>query len=52
MVQIRQVGPQIGFEITGIDVATMDEATWHKIYLARPQMDAGLPPDRPYPSGD
>ena len=34
MLQIRQMGPQIGVEITGVDVKTMDEATWSKIYRA------------------
>ena len=34
MLQIRQMGPQIGVEITGVDVKTMDEAIWSKIYQA------------------
>ena len=34
MLQIRQLGPQIGVEITGIDVKAMDEATWNRIYQA------------------
>ena len=34
MLQIRRMGPQIGVEITGIDVKTMDEATWKQIYQA------------------
>jgi alpha-ketoglutarate-dependent taurine dioxygenase len=34
MLQIRRMGPQIGVEITGVDVKTMDEATWSKIYQA------------------
>ena len=34
MLQIRQIGPQIGVEITGVDVKTMDEAIWSKIYQA------------------
>ncbi|HEX3862196.1 MAG TPA: TauD/TfdA family dioxygenase [Stellaceae bacterium] len=34
MVQIRQMGPQIGVEISDVDVKTMDEATWNKIYQA------------------
>ena len=34
MLQIRKMGPQIGVEITGIDVKTMSEAEWGKIYQA------------------
>jgi taurine dioxygenase len=34
MLQIRQLGPQIGVEITGIDVKAMDESTWNAIYQA------------------
>src|SRR6266403_614018 len=34
MLQIRQMGPQIGVEVTGIDVKTMDEATWNRICQA------------------
>jgi taurine dioxygenase len=34
MPQIRQMGPQIGVEVTGIDVNTMDEADWNRIYQA------------------
>src|SRR3984893_17357423 len=34
MLQIRKMGPQIGVEITGIDVKTMSEAEWSKIYRA------------------
>ena len=34
MLQIRQLGPQIGVEVTGIDVKAMDEATWNTIYQA------------------
>ena len=34
MLQIRSMGPQIGVEIAGVDVKTMDEATWSKIYQA------------------
>lgn len=34
MLEIRQLGPQIGVEITGIDVKTMDRATWKTIYQA------------------
>jgi taurine dioxygenase len=29
---IRLVGEQIGAEITGIDIKTMDEATWRQVY--------------------
>jgi taurine dioxygenase len=32
MLQIRKMGPQIGVEISGIDVKTMDEAEWSRIY--------------------
>ena len=28
MVEIRRMGPQIGVEVTGVDVKSMDEATW------------------------
>ena len=28
MLQIRRLGPKIGAEITGVDVKTMDEATF------------------------
>ena len=34
MLEIRRLGPQIGAEITGVDVKTMDEATFAKIYRA------------------
>ena len=34
MVEINRMGPQIGVEVTGIDVKTMDEATWRQIYQA------------------
>jgi alpha-ketoglutarate-dependent taurine dioxygenase len=34
MLEIRQMGPQIGVEITGIDVKAMEEATWSRIYHA------------------
>src|SRR6202795_216624 len=34
MLQIRKMGPQIGVEITGVDVKTMSEAEWNKIYRA------------------
>jgi putative 2-oxoglutarate oxygenase len=34
MLQIRKVGPQIGVEITGIDVKSMDETDWNRIYQA------------------
>jgi taurine dioxygenase len=34
MLQIRKMGPQIGVEISGIDVKTMDEAEWSRIYRA------------------
>jgi taurine dioxygenase len=34
MMQIRKTGPQIGVEVTGIDVKTMDEADWNRIYQA------------------
>jgi taurine dioxygenase len=34
MLQIRKMGPQIGVEVTGIDVKTMDDADWNRIYQA------------------
>ncbi|HTZ36554.1 MAG TPA: TauD/TfdA family dioxygenase [Stellaceae bacterium] len=34
MLQIRPMGPQIGVEITGIDVKTMSEDEWRQIYRA------------------
>jgi taurine dioxygenase len=34
MLQIRKMGPQIGVEISGIDVRTMDEAEWSRTYRA------------------
>ena len=34
MLQIHGAGPQTGVEITGIDVNTMEEAIWNKIYQA------------------
>lgn len=34
MLQIRKMGPQIGVEITGIDVKTMSEDEWSRIYQA------------------
>jgi taurine dioxygenase len=33
-VEIRRMGPQIGAEITGVDVKTMDERTFEAIYRA------------------
>ena len=30
--KVRLMGEQIGAEITGIDVKTMDAATWDKVY--------------------
>ena len=34
MLQIRRVGPQIGVEVTGIDVKTLDDAGFVPIYQA------------------
>ena len=34
MVEINRMGPQIGVEVTGVDVKSMDEATWNRIYQA------------------
>ncbi|MGH7064988.1 MAG: TauD/TfdA dioxygenase family protein [Stellaceae bacterium] len=34
MLQIRKMGPQIGVEITGIDVKTMSDDEWGRIYRA------------------
>src|SRR5258707_11708225 len=34
MVEINRLGPQIGVEVRGVDVKTMDEATWERIYQA------------------
>ena len=34
MLQIRKMGPQVGVEISGIDVKIMDEAEWSRIYRA------------------
>jgi taurine dioxygenase len=34
MVQIRKMGPQIGVEISGVDVKTMSDAEWRQIYQA------------------
>jgi taurine dioxygenase len=34
MVQIRQMGPQIGVEVSRVDVKKMDEADWKRIYQA------------------
>jgi taurine dioxygenase len=34
MLEIRRLGPQIGVEVTGIDVKTIDEATFAAIYQA------------------
>ncbi len=34
MVAIRQMGPQIGVEVTDVDVKTMDDASWNSIYQA------------------
>src|ERR1044071_8645393 len=33
-IQISRLGPQIGAEITGVDVKTMDESTFDAIYRA------------------
>jgi taurine dioxygenase len=34
MVQIRKMGPQIGVEVSGVDLRELDDATWQKIYQA------------------
>jgi putative 2-oxoglutarate oxygenase len=34
MVEINRMGPQIGVEVRGVDVKTMDEATWQRIHQA------------------
>ena len=34
MLQIRKMGPQIGVEITGVDVKTMSDDEWRQIYQA------------------
>ena len=34
MLQIRPMGPQIGIEVSGVDVKRLDEATWSRIYQA------------------
>ena len=34
MVQIRQMGPQIGVEVSGVDLRTLDEAGFAQIYQA------------------
>jgi len=34
MLQIRRMGPQIGVEISGIDVKALDDADWERIYQA------------------
>ena len=34
MVQIRQMGPQIGVEVSGVDVRTLDDAGFAPIYQA------------------
>ena len=34
VLHIRQLGAEIGVEITGVDVKTMDEAIWSRIYRA------------------
>jgi len=34
MVEIRRMGPQIGVEVTGVDVKTLDEAVFAPIYRA------------------
>ncbi len=34
MVQIRQVGPGIGVEVSGVDLRTVDEAGFASIYQA------------------
>jgi taurine dioxygenase len=34
MIEVRRLGSQIGAEITGVDVKTMDEAAWDVIYKA------------------
>ena len=34
MLQIRRMGPQIGVEVSGVDVKTMSDAEWGKIYQA------------------
>jgi len=34
MVQIRKMGPQIGVEVSGVDLRELDDATWQQIYNA------------------
>ena len=34
MIEVRRLGPQIGAEIRGVDVKTLDDATFAAIYRA------------------
>jgi taurine dioxygenase len=34
MIEVRRLGPQIGAEINGVDVKTLDAATFNVIYRA------------------
>jgi taurine dioxygenase len=34
MIEVRRLGPQIGAEVRGVDVRTLDETTFHAIYRA------------------
>jgi hypothetical protein len=34
MIEVRRLGPQIGAEVRGVDVRTLDETTFHTIYRA------------------
>jgi taurine dioxygenase len=34
MMQIRRMGPQVGVEVTGVDVKTLDDAGFAPIYQA------------------
>ena len=34
MLQIRPMGPQIGVEVTGVDIRRLDQAAWSMIYQA------------------
>ena len=48
MFQIRRMGPQIGVEVTGVDVKTIDRASWSKIYQAWLDHNVMVVPDAEY----
>jgi len=46
MIEVRRLGPQIGIEITGVDVRTLDDAGFATIYRAWLDGNVAVVPDQ------